>query len=241
MMGVPMHPFSMRETLAVIESRLKHVGFTQHVVVNVAKLVTMQTDLNLRAAVLACDIINIDGLGVVWGARFLGFNVPERVAGIDLFLQLLQFASTHSEPVFFLGAKPDVINRSVDNIRQRFPNLKIAGYHHGFFWDNEHEVVAAIHSSKATFLFVGITSPKKEEFINRWREHLGVKFAMGVGGSFDIFAGITKRAPEWMQRVGLEWFYRILQEPRRMWKRYLVGNSKFIYLVFKQLHYGSRY
>jgi N-acetylglucosaminyldiphosphoundecaprenol N-acetyl-beta-D-mannosaminyltransferase len=229
-----MHPWDMNETLAQIVRHLDNGRFTQHTVVNVAKLVNMQTDHFLRDAVLACDIINIDGMGLVWGARLLGLNVPERVPGIDLFQRLLEIASDRGESVFFLGAKPEVLDQAVERARNRFPGLIIAGYHHGYFWNYEHEVVEAIRSSKASLLFVGISSPKKELFINRWRHKLGVKFAMGVGGSFDIMAGVTKRAPKWMQRTGMEWLYRVIQEPRRMWRRYLVTNSKFILLLAKE-------
>jgi N-acetylglucosaminyldiphosphoundecaprenol N-acetyl-beta-D-mannosaminyltransferase len=234
MMGVPMHPWTMDETLDEISRRLDEGKFTQHVVINVAKLVKMQTDIHLRNAILACDIINIDGMGVVWGARFLGFEIPERVAGIDLFLNLLKLASEHDEPVYFLGAKPEVVEQTVVNMKDRFPLLKISGWHHGYFWDNENDVVSDIHSSEASMLFVGISSPKKEQFINRWRNQLGVKFVMGVGGTFDVIAGITRRAPIWMQNAGLEWLYRVIQEPRRMWKRYLVTNSKFIWMLAKE-------
>ncbi|MDQ6950610.1 MAG: WecB/TagA/CpsF family glycosyltransferase [Mariprofundales bacterium] len=207
--------------------------FTQHVVVNVAKVVNMRHDLKLREAVSGCEIINIDDMGVVWGARMLGLNVPERVAGVDLFFSLLSLAATRGDSVFFLGAREDVVNEAVRKIQGDDPLLKIAGWHHGYFWDNEESVVKQIADSGATMLFVAITSPRKEQFIHRWREQLGVRFAMGVGGTFDIVAGKTKRAPLWMQQSGLEWLYRVIQEPRRMWKRYLMTNSKFAWMLLR--------
>ncbi len=234
MMGVPMHPWTMGETLDEISRRLDEGKFTQHVVVNVAKLVKMQNDSLLRDSVVACDIINADGMGIVWGAGFLGVNIPERVTGIDLFSNLLYLASERGDSVFLLGAQPEVIEKTVKNIQEDYPKLHIAGWHHGYFWDNEKEIVDIIRYSGAKFLFVGISSPKKEQFINKWREQLGVKFVMGVGGTFDIVAGITRRAPIWMQNAGLEWLYRVIQEPRRMWKRYLVTNSKFIWMLVRE-------
>jgi len=230
----PMHPWTMEQTLQEISRRLDADEFTQHVVVNVAKLVNMRHDRQLHEAVTGCDIINIDGMGVVWGARLLGYSVPERVAGIDLFFRLLELSIKRKEPVFLLGAREDVVKQTVQNLEKRYPELDIAGYHHGYFWNDEQAVVQKIHESGATMLFVAITSPRKEQFIHRWRNHLGVKFAMGVGGTFDIVAGETKRAPEWMQKGGLEWFYRILQEPGRMWKRYLVTNSRFAGLLISE-------
>jgi N-acetylglucosaminyldiphosphoundecaprenol N-acetyl-beta-D-mannosaminyltransferase len=225
----------MSETVDEIALRLNNIPFTQHAVLNVAKLVYMQKNSRLRDAVLACDIINIDGMGLVWAGRLLGFDVPERVTGIDLFFKLLDLASERGDSVFLLGARQQVVEQAVKNIREDFPELKVAGYHHGYFWEYELDVVNLIRSSGAKFLFVGISSPAKEEFINRWREKLGVRFAMGVGGTFDIVAGITKRAPMWMQRNGLEWFHRLVQDPKRMWKRYLITNIKFALLLTKEI------
>ena len=173
-------------------------------------------------------------MGVVWGGRLLGLEIAERVAGIDLFTELLALAETRGEPVFFLGAKPDVVERAVDRIRARHRALDIAGWHHGYFWDDEEQIVQMVRDSGATMLFVAITSPKKEQFINRWRAELGVKFAMGVGGTFDVVAGVTTRAPRWMQGAGLEWFYRLAQEPRRMWRRYLDTNLRFAILLLRE-------
>ncbi len=224
----------MDETVSIITDRIEKEEFTQHVVVNVAKVVNMQKDPELDESVRECDIINIDGMGVVWGARMLGYKVPERVAGIDLFYELNKTAEDKGFPVFFLGATEEVANKAAKNMQSRYPNLKIAGYHHGYFWDDEEAVVQEIKKSGAKLLFVAITSPKKERFINRWREQLGVTFVMGVGGTLDIVAGKTERAPRWMQQAGLEWFYRLAQEPGRMWKRYLSTNSRFAWLLLQE-------
>lgn len=240
MLGIRMNPFTMSDTVDFIKNRIDMNKFTQHVVVNVAKLINMQDDLELRAAVLSCDIINIDGMGVVWGARFLGYAVPERVAGIDLFYQLLDYAQCSGNSVYFLGAKELVVNEAVANIKKQYPLLKIAGYHHGYFAkDEEAAVVEKVRVSGAKLLFVAISSPMKEQFINCWRERLGVKFVMGVGGTFDIVAGVTKRAPLWMQKIGLEWLFRLVQEPRRMWRRYLVTNYRFVILLLRNRYRGA--
>jgi N-acetylglucosaminyldiphosphoundecaprenol N-acetyl-beta-D-mannosaminyltransferase len=225
----------MQQTLAEIESRLTTESFTQHVVVNVAKIVQMQADGNLKNAVESCDIINIDGAGVVFGGRLLGYSIPERVAGIDLFSELLGASQESGRSVFFLGATQDILNLAVQRIRNDFPKLDIAGYHHGYFWDDEKAVVDEVRCSGAELLFVGISSPLKEKFINKWRNELGVKFAMGVGGTFDIAAGKVRRAPNWMQKIGFEWLYRVIQEPRRMFMRYLTTNSKFAWMLLKEL------
>lgn len=230
---IPMHPINMEETVNYIHDRVIKEVFTQHVVVNVAKIISMQKDSGLKEAVINCDLINIDGMGVVWGARWLGYDIPERVAGCDLFEHLLRMAETSNLPVFLLGAKQDVLDATEIKVKERFPNLTIAGTNHGYFWNNEKEVVDKIKNSGAKLLFVAISSPMKEQFINRWKDELKVDFAMGVGGTFDIWAGKTTRAPVWMQKHGLEWFYRVMQEPKRMWKRYLVTNAQFMILLLK--------
>ncbi len=230
----PMDIATMPETVSFIEDKIAKAEFLQHVVVNVAKIVNMQKDEVLADSVNACDVINIDGMGVVLGARFLGFDVPERVAGVDLFHELLKMSAKRDFPVFLLGATEDVVSKTAEKVKEQNPNLTIAGFNDGYFWEDEQAVVDKIKASGAKLLFVAITSPKKENFINKWQDQLGVDFVMGVGGTFDVVAGKVNRAPKWMQDYGLEWFYRIIQEPRRMWKRYLVTNSKFAWLLLKE-------
>ena len=233
-LGAPMDSLTMVESVAQIESKISNGEFLQHVVVNVAKLVHMQKDNVLSESVKACDIINIDGMGVVLGARFCGHYVPERVAGVDLFHELLVMSAKRDFPVFLLGANKEVVAEARRRVEVLYPELIVAGHHHGYFWDDEEAMVEIIKASGAKLLFVAITSPKKENFINRWQDQLGVDFVMGVGGTFDVVAGKVKRAPVWMQNNGLEWLYRVIQEPRRMWKRYLVTNSVFLWLLLKE-------
>ena len=230
-LNVPMDISTMEDTVSFIEDRMIAEEFTQHVVVNVAKLVHMQSDLTLFESVRACDIINIDGMGVVWGARFCGHSVPGRVAGVDLFHSLLAMSADRQFPIFLLGAKLEVVEKTKQVVEGLYDNLKVAGCHDGYFWDDEEAVVKKIRESGAKLLFVAITSPKKENFINKWKDDLGVDFVMGVGGTFDVVAGKVKRAPVWMQKSGLEWLFRLLQEPRRLFKRYMYTNIKFIWLV----------
>jgi N-acetylglucosaminyldiphosphoundecaprenol N-acetyl-beta-D-mannosaminyltransferase len=233
-MGCSMHAVTVTETVSEIISRIEREEFTQHVVVNVAKIVNMRKDPTLDESVRGCDIINIDGMGVVFGARMLGHYVPERVAGVDLFFNLLQMSAKRGLPVFLLGAKDEVITEARNRIERLYPDLDVVGHHHGYFWNNEVKVVKKIKESGARLLFVAITSPKKENFINKWKDQLGVDFVMGVGGTFDVVAGKVKRAPVWMQSYGLEWLYRVAQEPGRMWKRYLFTNAEFLWLLIKE-------
>ena len=232
-LGSPMDSASMEETVSYITNRIEKKEFLQHVVVNVAKLVNMQKDIQLAESVRACDLINIDGMGVVIGARFMGHDIPERVAGVDLFHNLLDMSAEKGFPVFLLGAEEEIVSKTVEKVNDQHKGINVVGYHHGYFWDDEEAVVEKIKASGARLLFVAITSPKKENFINKWQDQLGVDFVMGVGGTFDVVAGKVKRAPVWMQNYGLEWFYRVMQEPGRMWKRYAETNSKFAWLLLK--------
>ncbi|RGP55274.1 WecB/TagA/CpsF family glycosyltransferase [Pseudomonas abyssi] len=230
----PMDVASTVETVRIIDTAVTNGDFLQHVVVNVAKLINMRSDPQLKASVCECDIINIDGMGVVLGARFVGHKVPERVTGIDLFNALLEMSAHRGFAIYLLGAKQEIVKEAERRVKEQHPELNVVGSHHGYFWDDEQAVVNEIRASGAQLLFVAITSPKKENFINRWRDQLGVNFVMGVGGTFDVVAGKVSRAPKWMQDSGLEWLYRVIQEPRRMWKRYLKTNLLFAWLLLKE-------
>jgi len=161
--------------------------------------------------------------------------LPERVAGIDLMEELVKLASDKGYRLFFLGAKEEIVKSVVDIYSKKYGHKIIAGYRNGYFKkEDEANIAQQIADSNADILFVAISSPKKEIFLNTYKHLIKTPFIMGVGGSFDVISGFVKRAPKWMQDWGLEWFYRTMQEPRRMWKRYLFGNSTFIYLVLKE-------
>ncbi|WP_308346443.1 WecB/TagA/CpsF family glycosyltransferase [Streptomyces sp. ISL-66] len=204
--------------------------------VNAAKLVNMRRDPRLAAAVAGCDLVLADGQAVVWAGRVLGVRLPERVAGIDLFMRLLAAAETAEIPVYLLGARQDVLELMLRRISEKFPALRVAGSRNGYFEDSDQGPVAAdIARSGARMLFLGMTSPKKEIFTAGYGKQTGAHVVHGVGGSFDILAGITKRAPLVWQRMGLEWFYRTLQEPRRLGKRYLTTNTAFLLMTVREL------
>ncbi|WP_240462922.1 WecB/TagA/CpsF family glycosyltransferase [Mesonia aquimarina] len=226
----------MQETLQLITQCIQQKEQIHHTVVNAGKIVALQKDLELRQSVNEADLINADGQAVIWASNVLGKPLKERVAGIDLFTNLLALAKEKKYKVYLLGAKQEVLNELIKTIKNTYGSEIIAGQHHGYFsTEEEAELVENISKSGANMLFVAMSSPKKEIFLHKHKKALkAVNFIMGVGGSFDVISGKTKRAPLWMQDSGLEWFYRFIQEPRRMWKRYLIGNTKFISLVLKE-------
>jgi N-acetylglucosaminyldiphosphoundecaprenol N-acetyl-beta-D-mannosaminyltransferase len=236
LLGMPIDPLTMHDVLDRCRSALTTRQRLLIGVVNAAKMVKLRQDAHLRDSLLECDVLLADGQAVVWASRLLRRRVPERVAGIDLFSHLLDVAAEDGWSAYLLGAKPDVLALLRERLTERLPGLKIAGSRDGYFTDAEAADVAAdIRASGADMLFLGMTSPKKENFLGDFGATLNVPVLHGVGGSFDILAGITKRAPARWQRLGLEWLYRVLQEPGRLWRRYLITNVTFIALVLREL------
>lgn len=225
---------TMKETLEKIAGFIENKECVQHVVINAGKINLMQEDEKLTQIINDCPLINADGQSIVWGSRILGNKLPERVAGIDIFTELIKISAERGYKPYFFGATQEVVEEVVKKFQNQNPNLKIAGYRNGYFEKEESQKIAMdIKESKADILFVAFSSPMKEYWIKENMDIMNIPFAMGVGGSFDVIAGKTKRAPKWMQKSGLEWFYRFIQEPKRMFNRYIVGNIKFVKLILK--------
>ncbi|MFT4797940.1 MAG: N-acetylglucosaminyldiphosphoundecaprenol N-acetyl-beta-D-mannosaminyltransferase, partial [Candidatus Azotimanducaceae bacterium] len=225
-----------KNVIDLVHDRLKEHRPIRLGVVNAAKLVAMESDKMLQEDVSSSDLVLADGMSVVWASHLLpGPSLPERIAGIDLMFSFLELANEHGYGVYCLGATEEILETVVSNIKRDYPNAVIAGARNGYFnEDDEEGIAAAIKAVSPHFLFVAMTSPKKENFMGRWGDHMNVPLVHGVGGSFDVYAGKVKRAPARWQKLGLEWLYRVIQEPRRLWKRYLITNAKFVWLVIKQ-------
>ncbi len=235
-LGCSIDRLDLPETLAAIERVIATRRYTQHMAINAAKLVTMHDDPKLCEIVDGCGLVSADGQSVVWASRLLGDPLPERVAGIDLMDALLALAEHRGYRIYFLGARPDVLARAVERLREKHPRLEVAGARDGYFADDEAPAVCAeIRASRPDVLFVAMSSPRKEYFLGEHGPVLGAPFVMGVGGSIDVIAGVTRRAPVVWQRLGLEWLFRLLQEPRRMFRRYAVTNARFVGLVGRAL------
>lgn len=239
-LGVDIDRLDMDQTVARCADIIEAGGPAQHVAVNVAKIVALRDDPHLRAIVERCDLVSVDGQPVVWASRLLGDRLPERVAGIDLMFRLLELAQERGYRVYVLGAKQEVLETAVTRLAERYPRLTVAGFHHGYFADEDSaEVCDAVRAVEPHILLVAMSSPRKEYWLAEHAADLGVPFSMGVGGSIDVVAGLTRRAPGFMQRLGLEWFYRFLQEPLRLGPRYLRTNARFAALLARQL-FGRR-
>jgi len=233
---IPINAVTMEQVLDRIHAAISRREKLQIGVVNAAKIVNMQRNPLLGKDVLSSDLILADGVSVVWASRILRKPLPERVAGIDLMYGLLERGSRHGYRVYCLGATEEVSQKVADRIGRDYPGVIFVGRRNGYFTDDEEESIAeTIAAARPDILFVAITSPKKENFLARWSEKMGVPICHGVGGSFDVMAGKVQRAPEVWQRLGLEWLYRVKQEPRRLWKRYFVTNILFVKMIAKEI------
>lgn len=215
--------------IAISERKQLHIG-----VVNAAKVVNMHRNPELASDVNSSDVILADGAAVVLASKVLGQQLPERVTGIDLMYGLMERGQKHGYRIFCLGATEEIVQKVVSEVGARYPGTVVAGYRNGYFNQEDEQAIATqIKNSKADILFVAITSPKKEQFMAQWSDYMGVPLVHGVGGSFDVMAGKVERAPERWQKMGLEWLYRVKQEPGRLWKRYLVTNTLFCVMLLR--------
>ncbi|HHW09463.1 MAG TPA: WecB/TagA/CpsF family glycosyltransferase [Firmicutes bacterium] len=209
--------------------------------IQTAHIVTANSELVMKAAadrevgeiLAAADLVVADGIGVVWAAGFLGTPLPGRVAGIDLAFALIRLAAARGWRVFLLGGEPGVAAEAAAFLCRRFPDLLVSGTHHGYFSPVEEEqVLRQIADSRSDLLLVAMGAPRQERWIAAHRRQLGAAVAIGVGGSFDIWAGRKRRAPLWLQRCGLEWAYRLAREPARIWR--MSALPRFVLAVLRQ-------
>jgi len=237
--GVPVRAERLDDAVASIDAVIRARRPTIHVVLNAGKVSKVASDEGFRELMNRFDMVHADGASVVLASRLLGRPLPERVAGIDLMLALVELAERRGYRPYFLGARREVVERCVAALRQKHPRLEVAGLRDGYWDESDPEsvraVVDAVRAAAPDLLFVAVPTPKKERFLAEHKQALGVPFMMGVGGAFDVVAGIVRRAPLAWQRLGMEWAYRLIQEPRRMWKRYLVTNTHFAWLLGREM------
>jgi N-acetylglucosaminyldiphosphoundecaprenol N-acetyl-beta-D-mannosaminyltransferase len=198
------------------------------------------------AKFLECADLRIaDGMSLVFASKLLGVLLPERIAGIDLVVDLCAVLEENEGSVYFLGGNPGTANHTAEKLKKRFSKLRVAGVDCPPFGfeksiNTESIVLQNIQAAHPDLLLVGLGAPKQEYWIEKNLSALPCKMVVGVGCTFDVLSGQTNRAPLWMQRCGLEWFFRFCSEPRRLGRRYLVTNSYFLWLIFKQMLRGKR-
>lgn len=234
LLGLPCAVIDVVQAREFARGAVARGGFHSVLFANAAKVVSAERDPTLRAALWGANLLAADGQSLVWASRLLGQPLPERVAGIDYMLDLLRLADLSKWRVFFLGGKDEVLDGVEDFCRKQHPNLIVAGRHHGYFPpERDAEIAGLVRATEADLLFVGMPSPRKELWIADHGPATGVSLAVASGGSFDVIAGTVRRAPALWQRLGLEWLWRVVQEPRRLWKRYLTTNTRFLAMVIR--------
>ena len=235
-LGCAIDRLDMAGMVRRIDGVIADRGFAQHAAINAAKLVAMRDDRELERIVRTCELVSADGQSIIWASHILGDPLPARVTGIDLMQELLTLAERRGYRVFLLGARHEVLERALARLRDRHPRLVVAGARDGYFSAEDAAAVAAeVAAHRPDMVFVAMPSPRKEYWLNRYGRGLGAPFVMGVGGSVDVLAGDVRRAPAPVQRLGLEWLFRLCQEPRRLGGRYVSTNSRFIACVCSEL------
>lgn len=225
----------MKETVRLVEDYIERKVPLHLIGVNADKINEASRNERLKQIINSCGVINADGASVVIASRFLKKPLPERVAGIDLMQRLVALSAEKGYSIYLLGAKQEVVEKTAQVLLARYPGCRIVGVHNGYFQEEDWPAISkGIKESAPDLIFVGITSPLKEYLVEYLQEDGNSGVFMGVGGSFDVLSGQIPRAPIWMQRMNLEWLFRVMQEPRRLFKRYFVGNLAFVGAVLKE-------
>lgn len=237
--GLPVDVATLPEVIASLESLVALGGSHAVQGINAHTVLLASRDAKLTEALRRCSVCTLDGMSCVWVARCSGLHVPGRVSGVDLMPALLGVAVRRGWSCYLLGATAQVVSRLAALLAEQFPGLVLAGYHHGYFSEAEAgEIADLVAAASPTVVFLGMPSPRKELFAAEFAERMGASLVVGVGGSFDVLAGERRRAPGWAQRAGLEWGFRMMQEPRRLAGRYLLGNPRFAVLALRELMRG---
>jgi len=233
-LGVQIDPVTMAEATRIfgqmIEARRPHLVFN----INVDIYMQARRDTELAAILRAADLVLVDGTPMMWAACLLGTPLPERISGSDFLPQFCRGAAESGYRLFFLGAGPGVARHATQTLNALYPGLNVVGTYSppfGFEHDDRENqrVIEQVRRASPDVLFVAFGVPKEQKWLHRFRDDLNVPVSMGVGSSFDYLAGRLKRAPRWMQILGLEWSYRLAQEPGRLWRRYLLNDPPFVY------------
>lgn len=232
-LGIPVHRISMEDALGAIERFI--ASDRPHLVVtaDASGVVTAQTDSEFREILLTADLVTPDSAGILWASSKFGSPIPARVSGVDLLDQICALSADKGYRLFFLGAEPGVAELAAEKLRLRHPGCNIVGVRHGYFPKESDPIVAQeVAEARPDVLFVAMGIPRQEKFIRATQSIIGAKVAIGVGGSFDVFSGRTKRAPKLFQRLRLEWLWRVLLNPSKIAK--VKSLPTFVRLVLRK-------
>ena len=230
-LDVTVHPLTMQEAVSVLENSIAN-GEQAFVVTANAEIIMMcQQDAEYKKIVSQdAQLVLPDGAGAVWAGRYLGYKVPERVAGFDLYCNLLKEAAAKGYKAYFFGGSPGIAEAAKAKSEELYPGVQVVGCRNGYFKEEESQaIIEEINASGADMLFAALGAPKQEKWLVRYRDQLKPKILMGIGGSFDVFAGKMERAPKWMQDASLEWLFRLYKQPSRFMR--MMALPKFVLKV----------
>lgn len=230
-LGVPVHPLTMSESVAVLEEKLQKKEQAFVVTANAEIIMMCQQDKEYNNIVSEqADLVLPDGAGAVWAGRYLGNEVPERVAGFDLYNQLLKLSADKGYKAYFFGGAPGVAEAAKNKAEELYPGVQIVGCRNGYFNETEEDaIIKEINDAAPDMLFVALGAPKQEKWLVKYRNQLRPRVLMGIGGSFDVLAGKMERAPKWMQEASLEWAFRLYKQPSRFMR--MLALPKFVLKV----------
>lgn len=237
-MNIEIDNFTMEETLDAVDNIIQQNECAYVVTPNVDHIVQLEKDKELQAVYKNASLVLTDGKPLIWISKLYRTPIKEKISGSDLFPLVCKMARDKKYKMFFLGAAEGVADKAAENLKKRFPGLKVVGTYspqYGFEKDKKmmQEIIEMIKEKKPDILIVGLGCPKQEKFMYNYCKELQVPISFGLGASFDFEAGNIKRAPKWMSNHGLEWLYRIFQDPKRLAKRYLVDDIAIVKLIFK--------
>jgi N-acetylglucosaminyldiphosphoundecaprenol N-acetyl-beta-D-mannosaminyltransferase len=240
-LGLDLDAVTRAEMVSRVDSAIVDRDAIWLTFINVAVLVQATRDAEALRALEAADHRLTDGMGLLYGSRLLGQPLPEMVSGPYLLFGLLNQAAHRGHRVYFLGAQQVIIEQAAHNAVHNYPGLTLVGYRNGYFAASEEDsVVADVCAAKPDILFVGMGFPRERLFCQKWRPRLDIPVMMDVGGAFTVLAGVHRLAPSWVGAIGMEWVYRAAQEPRRLWKRYLLANSVFAWMLVRAIILNGR-
>ena len=206
---------------------------------NVDHVVKIERDPKFLRVYQQASLVVADGMPLLWAAKLLGTPIKEKISGSDIFPELCKLAADHQYKVFFLGGQEGVAEKAKNALLLKYPDLEVVGvYSPPFNFEKDEKenqrILDMINAARPQFLFVGLGAPKQEKWLYKHINHLHINVGFAVGASFDFVAGTKIRAPKLVQKIGMEWFWRMMQEPRRMFKRYIIDDSYFAYILFRQ-------
>ncbi len=229
-LGVGVDSLTMSQAVERVQDLIKRRENSIVATANAEMLMMATQDTELRDILNAAELVVADGAGTVWAANYLGYEIPERVAGADLVQEIMKISPRQDYKIFLFGAAPGIAEKVKLKAEEIYPGIKIVGVRNGYFTAaDEPEIIAQIRKSQADILLAALGVPKQEKFLSRHKSELNVPVSIGVGGTFDVIAGVVKRAPLWMQKAKLEWLFRALLQPSRAGR--LIALPKFVLKV----------